>query len=126
MRLGSLKPIADHPADQPRGLYTRGGPRVPGGAARNAQRVSASSRAHGGSEGVDVGVPARPHRRWGRGRKAGPKPPQQEPLRASLPQSAAPRHGRAAIRGPPHLRPAPEQGLVVPLRLQALDRNKWY
>ena len=34
-----------------------------------------------------------------------------------------PRHGRAAIRGPPHLRPAPEQGLVVPLRLQALDRK---
>ena len=48
------------------------------------------SRAYSGSERLDVGVPA-----WTtvggvrRGRKAGPQPPRQEPLRAPLPQPPA-------------------------------------
>ena len=67
------------------------------------------------------------HRDKGKGREKECRAVQRAVQRGSLRQEdLPPRHGRAAIRGPPHLRPAPEQGLVVPLRLQALDRKKWY
>ena len=48
-----------------RGLYTRSRPGVPRRPKRRAQCISVGTRAHGGSEKVDVRVSAQPPRRWG-------------------------------------------------------------
>ena len=59
------KTIADHPADDPRRLFTRGRPEVHRTPTQRAQCISAGTGAHGGAEKMDVRVSAQPPRRWG-------------------------------------------------------------
>ena len=71
------KIIAEQPADSPEGYILEVDLMYPEDL-HYAQFISAGTGAHGGSEGVDVGVIAQPPRRWGganRGCEAGPKLP---------------------------------------------------
>ena len=108
--------IQDQPADGPEGFILEVDLEYPPGASRPPQRLPVRPRAHGGSEKVDVGVSAWPS--GGvvrRGRKAGPQPPRQEPLRAPLPQPPALLGARApAPEGTPRpaLRPEPLDGAL--------------
>ena len=112
-----------------RGLHTWGGPGVPRVPTRCPQCISAGARVHGGGKGVDVGVSAQPPRRWGganRGWEAGPQPPQQEPLRAQLSESAAVHvSGPAPGCGPsrPPVRPKPLDGAVHPKKYWAPEEG---
>ena len=115
---------------RPQGLHTWGGPGVPRRPTRRAQFISAGTGARGGSEGVDVGLSAGPPRRWGganRGGEAGPKPPQQGPLRASLSESAAvPVSGLASDCGLlcPAVRQKPLDGAIHPNEHRAPEEGR--
>ena len=58
------KTIAEQPDDSPEGYILEVDLEYPEDL-HDAQFISAGTRAHGGSEGVDVGVSAQPPRRWG-------------------------------------------------------------